>query len=48
MRTMQISAKRLQHADFHVHRHTHGESSIEFPDDRGSGHDSVDAMLLND
>ena len=47
MRTMLISAKRLQLADFHVHWHTHWESSIELPDDRDSGHDAdVGAMLL--
>ena len=47
MRTMLISAKRLQLADFHVHWHTHWESSIELPDDRDSGHDAgVGAKLL--
>ena len=47
MRTMLISAKRLQLADFHEHWHTHWESSIELPDDRDLGHDAgVGAMLL--
>ena len=47
MRTMLISAKRLQLADFHVHWHTLWESSIELPDDRYSDRDAgVGAMLL--
>ena len=47
MRTMLISAKRLQLAGFYEHWHTHGEPSLELSDDRGSGRDAgVGAMVL--